>query len=231
MRTAVTLDLELKQIEACMSHKYPRLKLQPIRQDAISIVGYGPSLEETWREITHPCMTVSGAHDFLIERGIAPDWHAECDGRPHKVLHLMQPHHKTTYLMATICNPGMWEQLRGCEVRTWHNANGKHVVDWIGTNDPGSLLVAGGSVIGLTAIHLAGILGFRRFKLFGFDGNFRGDKRHAGPHYGPVQKVLDRNGWKTTPQMSNACDEFLWLRRDHPELSFEVFGDSLLKSL
>jgi hypothetical protein len=75
------------------------------------------------------------------------------------------------------------------------------------------------------------VLGFRRFKLFGFDGNFRGDVRHAGPHYGPPQKVIERDGWKTTPQMSNACDEFLWLRRDHPELSFKVMGDSLLKSL
>jgi hypothetical protein len=231
MRTAVTLDLELQQIETCMKRGYPRLALQPLRDDAISIVGYGPSLEETWKDITHPCMTVSGAHDYLIERGVIPDWHAECDGREHKTKHLERPHSKTTYLMATICSPRMWEQLRGCEVRTWHNANGKHVVDWIGQNDPGGILVAGGSVIGLTAIHLAGLLGFRRFRVFGFDGNYRGDTRHAGPHYGPAQRVIERSGWKTTPQMSNACDEFLWLKRDHPELELKVYGDSLLKEL
>lgn len=231
MRTAVTMDAELWQIEQCMKQKFPRLKLMPLRSDVISIVGYGPTLQDTWQEVTHPCMTVSGAHDFLQDKGVVPDWHAECDGRDHKTRFLEHPNAYTTYLMATICNPGMWEQLRGCKVRTWHNANGKHVVDWIGENDPGGILVAGGSVIGLTAIHLAGLLGFRRFKLFGMDGNYRGETRHAGPHNGPPQKVMERDGWKTTPQMSNACDEFGWLKRDHPEIEFTIYGDSLLKQL
>jgi hypothetical protein len=231
MRTAVTLDAELWQIEQCMKHKFPRLELKPLRDDPISIVGYGPSLQDTWKDVTRPLMTVSGAHDFMAERGVIPDWHAECDGRDHKTRFLEKPNAYTTYLMATICNPGMWEQLKGCQVRIWHNANGKHVVDWIGENDPGGLLLAGGSVIGLTAIHLAGVLGFRKFKLFGMDGNYRGETRHAGPHNGPPQKVMERDGWKTTPQMSNAVDEFGWLKKGHPELSFEIYGKSLLNDL
>jgi hypothetical protein len=128
----------------------------------------------------------------------------------------------------------MWELLDGCKVVTWHNANGKHIVDWIGENDPGTILLAGGSVVGLSAIHLAGILGYRRFRLFGFDCNFR-ESRHAGAHYGPPQKVIERivgaRVWKTTPQMSNAADELGWLMRDHPELEIEIIGDSMVKAL
>lgn len=231
MRTAVTLEAEIRQIETCMKQGYPRITIHPIKDEWISIVGFGPSLEDTWKEITHPCITVSGAHDFLIERWITPDYHAECDGRDHKTKHLEHPNPKTTYLMASICNPLMWKQLEGCKVEYWHNANGMHVVDWIGKNDVGGIMLAGGSVIGLTAIHLAGLLGYRKFKLFGFDGNFRGEKRHAGKHFGPPQKTIQKGKWNTTPQMFNACEEFFWLRRDCPELQFEIYGDCLLKDM
>jgi hypothetical protein len=205
--------------------------MRPIQDGPISIVGYGPSLRETWKDITHPVITVSGAHDFLIDRGIVPDYHAECDGRDHKTKHLEKPTQDTTYLMASVCNPRMWEQLIGCKVEYWHCAHGKHIVDWIGENDPGSILVAGGSTVGLSAIHLAGILGYRSFRLFGMDGNLKDGVRHAGPHYGPQQKVIERNGWQTTTQMSNACDELLWLMNEEPYLRFEVRGDSLMKDL
>src|SRR6185369_698127 len=102
------------------------------------------------------------------------------------------------YLMASICTPAIWERLEGKKVLLWHNCNGQHVVDWIGENDDGGLLVAGGSNIGLTAIHLGGILGFRKFKIFGFDGNYRGETRHAGKHYDPLpQKRITRGRWTT----------------------------------
>lgn len=232
MRNAVTYVAELRQIEICKSKGYPCIKLERLRDDWVSVVGFGPSLIETWPEITHPCITVGGAHDFLIERGVIPDWHAECDGRDHKPKHLEHPNKDVTYLMATICNPKMWEQLEGHKVVTWHNANGYHVVDWIGTFDPNAILVCGGSVVGLSAIHLCGILGFRKFKLFGFDGNFRGNARHAGPHFGqpqrPIARIAGDRTWITSPQMSNACDELMWLVRDNPELEFEVYGNCLL---
>ena len=241
MRCATTLEAELRQIAICVSKGYPQLALQHLRDEWLSVVGYGPSLHDTWPEITKPCFTVSGAHDFLIGKGIVPDWHAECDGRDHKTKHLEHPHPDTTYVMATICNPKMWDQLEGHKVLRWHNANGQHVVDWIAKHDDGSLLVAGGSNIGLSALHLAGILGFRKFKLFGFDGNIREVEaggcapplwfRHAGAHYGPKQKVIERGRWKTTPQMSNAVDEFGWLKRDNPQLQFKIFGESLMKDV
>lgn len=231
MRAAVTLDAEVRQVKIAVAQGFPDIQLEPLKEGWISIVGYGPSLAETWQEVTHPCITVSGAHDFLCDRGVIPDYHAECDGRDHKTKHLERPNKSTVYLMATICNPAMWVQLDGCNVVTWHNANGQHIVNWIGENDPGKILLAGGSVVGLSAIHLAGILGYRKFRLFGFDCNLKDGARHAGVHYGPPQKLIERDGWQTTPQMSNALDELGWIMRDHPELDFDIRGDSLCKSV
>ena len=233
-RTPLTLQAEIRQIEKCIARGYKRLSLGKITDEVMCIAGFGPSLADTWREITHPCISTSGALDFLTERGFIPDYHAECDGRDHKTKHLEHPPKETVYLMASVCNPLMWDQLEGREVRIWHTVGGEHVIQWIEANDPGGLAVAGGSVIGLTSIHLAGIMGYRKFRLFGFDGNFRGSGRHAGKHYGPVQKMIEHEAggirWRTTPQMLNACEELLALRQN-PELEIEVVGDSLMKSM
>jgi len=134
-----------------------------------------------------------------------------------------------------VCHPAVWDQLEGCQVYTWHNTLGQHMVDWIGRNDPQSIMVCGGSVVGMSAIHIAGILGFRKFRLFGFDNNLDGEIRHAGPHYGPPQRILERKvkdkWWRTTPQMTNAADELGWLMKNHPELEIEIVWDSMTKAL
>jgi hypothetical protein len=235
MRNAVTMEAEVRQVKIAVSQGYPSIKLGPITDEWMSIVGFGPTLLDTWQDITHPCITVSGAHDFLVGKGVIPDFHAECDGRGHKTKHLESPNDHTVYLIATIVSPQAWDLLDGRKVVTWHNANGKHIVDWIGKNDPGTIMVAGGSVVGLSAIHLAGLMGYRRFRLFGMDSNFADGKRHAGEHYGPPQKILEREAggrmWKTTPQMSNAADELGWLIRDNPELEFDIRGDSMIRAL
>lgn len=235
MKGPLTVEGELRQLRIGVSQGYPSIQLHPLRDERIAIVGYGPSLRDTWQDIKTPCMTVSGAHDFLCGKGVIPTYHAECDGRDHKVKHLERPNGETEYLISTLVHPKIWEQLEGCRVTTWHNAMGRHVVDWIGENDPGTIMVAGGSVVGMSAIHLAGVLGYRKFDLYGMDGNLDGEIRHAGAHYGPPQRIVLRQvgekWWRTTPQMSNAADELGWLIRDHPELDIRIHGDSMTKAL
>jgi hypothetical protein len=232
MRSPFTLEQEIKQVEACMQYGFEHLPLHPLNEGVLSVVGYGPTLKDTWKDITHPCITTSGAHDFLLEQGLVPDYHTNCDGREHQVKFLTMPHPDTTYIMATICTQKTWRILKDCKVWTYHNAHGPHIVDWIAAHDDQGLLVAGGSNIGLTAIHIGGILGYRRFKLFGFDGHKQADgSRHAGYHADPKpQRTITRtaNGrtWVTSPQMSNACDELVWLLRDST-IQCELHGDSL----
>ena len=61
----------------------------------VSIVCYGPSLLDTWKTIKRPMVTVSGAHDFLVDKGITPDWHIDCDPREHKAKMLKKPQKAT----------------------------------------------------------------------------------------------------------------------------------------
>ena len=230
-RPPLTLEAEVRQVSEAVKRGYPRLTLRPLRDDALSVVGYGPSLNETWDKITHPCISTSGAHDFLIDRGFVPDYHAQMDGRDHQAKFLEKPNKDVTYVMASVCAAAVFDRLEGHKVLLWHNCHGQHILDWIGLNDPGGLLIAGGSNIGLSSIHIGGILGFRKFRLFGFDGNYRGNARHAGAHPDQVpQNRIKRCGWWTSPQMSNACDEFIALQQN-PNLEFDVYGTSLLTTL
>jgi len=228
-------DGQAANMAACMERGFPRLAVQPERAEALSIVGYGPTLLDTWRGIPRPILTVSGAHDFLIGRGIVPDFHLETDPRPHKVA-MLHPHPAVEYLMASVCDPGMWEKLRGHRVLMWHILNGQNTIDWIERHDPGpQRLIGGGSTAGLSAHHVAGVLGWRRFVTFGMDSCFIDGARHAGPHAGTKPQGLryawaGGKWWLTTRMMIVAVEEFLCLLESYDNITVDPRGDGLLQA-
>lgn len=206
-----------QQMALAMKTGYPRIHKKAHFSDRwTSLACYGPSLALTYRELARPIVSVSGAHDFLVDRGIVPDWHIDCDPREHKARMLKNPQQGCTYLMASVCHPVTWEILRGQKVRLWHlwNGNDFETLSWVAANDPGSEqqdLVGGGSTVGQRAMEVMGNLGFRRFHIHGMDCCFDGDARHAGAHEGkPQTKIPVRCGGRqfiTSPQMMQAAQE------------------------
>jgi hypothetical protein len=180
----------------------------------MNIACYGPSLRDTYKELKHPIMSVSGAHDFLVEKGITPDYHVECDPRKHKVDMLQSPQLKTQYLMASCVHPGWWERLKGNDVRLWHliNGNSMDTVNWVKANHPAGLdvMIGGGSTVGQRAFEISSKLGFKRFSVHGMDCSFE-EELHAGPHTGKKQQTVfaavQNQMFKTTPQLKQAARE------------------------
>ena len=200
-----------------------------------SIVCYGPSLADTWRLIKRPIVTVSGAHDYLVKRGIVPDFHVDCDPREHKARMLQNPQSKTTYLMATVCHPKYWEVLKGYNIRLWHLINGDDLetVAWVLQNHPegANSMVGGGSSVGQRAMNVMAALGYRRFNVYGMDCSFTTD-RHAGAHLGKEQaKIFVQAGnrvFQTTRQMLQAAIEMeQFITTQDAEVAF--FGDGLMQ--
>ena len=212
------------------------LKKRPKFNDKwASIVCYGPSLADTWRLIKRPIVTVSGAHDYLVKRGIVPDFHVDCDPREHKARMLQNPQSKTTYLMATVCHPKYWEVLKGHNVRLWHLINGDDLktVAWVLENHPegANSMIGGGSTVGQRAMNVMAALGYRRFNVHGMDCSFTTD-RHAGPHFGKEQaKIFVKAGnrvFQTTRQMLQAAIEMeQFITTQDAEVAF--FGDGLMQ--
>jgi hypothetical protein len=200
-----------------------------------SIVCYGPSLADTWKLIKRPIVTVSGAHDYLVRRGIVPDFHVDCDPREHKARMLQNPQAKTIYLMATVCHPKYWEVLKGRQVRLWHLINGDDLetVAWVMQNHPegANSMIGGGSSVGQRAMNVMAALGYRRFNIHGMDCSFTTD-RHAGAHLGKEQaKIMVKAGnrvFQTTKQMLQAAIEMeQFITTQDAEIAF--FGDGLMQ--
>ena len=203
-------------------------------KDFMSIVCYGPSLRDTWKHIKRPILTVSGAHDFLIGRGVVPDFHVDCDPRDHKVK-MLHPAKAVKYRMATCCHPSLWEKLKGYDVELWHLHNDIHTEEWVRANDPGANMLGGGSTAGMRALEVASMLGYRRFEVHGMDSSYESSEvRHAGAHLGKQQNVVEVNvdgkWFKSSPQMVEAAKEVITFIQNYDcELRFH--GTGLVQSM
>lgn len=240
-------------IAVANEREYPRLQQTPIDDTpgrVIVLACYGPSLADTWETIRDaqragaPVISMSGATRFLADRGVTADYHVDMDPRKHKAKHLDPPVPGVNYLMASVCPPATWELLKYQKVTLWHTYSGKDPAtgqtthQWVGQHDPGSIVIHGGSTIGLTALHIAGVMGHRRIEVHGMDGSFADatrTSRHAGPHFGHQQQDMitwDAEGvtYHTSKIMSNAVAETLSAIKHFP--MFTIFhGRGLTQAL
>jgi hypothetical protein len=230
---AIDTKGRLQHMAACLSLQPRPLPRGAERAGRLAVVCYGPSLADTWSSISGPMITVSGAHDYLIERGVVPDWHVEIDPRPHKIK-MLTPNPAVQYALASVCHPDFWQHVLPCDPFYWHAAHDAPTSAWALANDPTGPLLSGGSVAGLAALSVGHYLGWRHFDVYGMDCSLRDGVRHAGPHTGGDQPLLRAvvggMEYYSTPQLKQAAEELLtW--RDEFELDLTIHGDGLLAAV
>src|SRR5688572_7355831 len=104
----IPTELRDEQIKINVKKVKGRLEPDPtLKEDPVAIVAFAPSLNETWEELRKfkYIITCSGAHKFLIERGIIPTWHVDLEPREHKIKLLGEPHKDVQYLIASTIHP------------------------------------------------------------------------------------------------------------------------------
>src|SRR3954462_11234756 len=101
----VPLALRDEQVRVNTARIRARIEAAERRDDPVAVVCFGPSLRETWEQIRgfRCVISCSGAHRFLVERGIIPSWHVEVDPRAHKVSLIGPRQAATEYLIASAC--------------------------------------------------------------------------------------------------------------------------------
>ena len=226
------------QMQQSVNTGLPFLKKSRTEQvSPISVVGYGPSLLDTWKSITHPIIATSGAYDFLVSRDVIPDYYVAIDPQKHTVGLLRNPQLETSYLMASCLHPDFWSLLEGYSVKLWHLINGEDftTIDWVKQHHPSGMdcLIGGGSTVAQRAMNVAAWMGYRRFNIFGMDCSFTAN-RHAGEHTGEAQSTIhvDIAGrtFKTTPQLIQSAQEMQqFLLTVDAEVIFH--GDSLMSEI
>jgi len=159
------------------------------RTEPIALVCFGPSLNQTWEKIKDfkYVMSCSGAHKYLMDRGIIPTWDCEVDPRPHKIKLIgdnISP--DTEFLMASCCHPQVFDHLvkHNAKITLWHTYSGEEKDRLPNVFPRGDWISTGGSNVGLRALVLCRLLGFTDIHIMGMDGSFdlEGKQKHAAEH-------------------------------------------------
>ena len=161
----------------------PFVKDRAIKPGRIAIVGYGPSLIETWtrlREFDTIC-TVSKAYNFLTERGIVPTYHVDIDPHMYKAEFMADPRPETKFFLSTHIRPeyieklkaaGITPQLFHCGVEPYVKLDKRYPTIKVRFD------------AGLQAAELMFESGYRAQEWLGIEYGTRGKQTHAGLHWG-----------------------------------------------
>jgi uncharacterized Rossmann fold enzyme len=245
----VALPNRLDQIESSCSRGLPQAGIYEPHERTLALCAYGPSLRDyidELRETSAEIMTTSGAHDVLIENGITPRYHVECDAQPHKAKLVTMPNDETEYCIASCCHPDVFDNLKGRKVVIWHMANSPEENAGIEKNYPNSVKVIGSATSGGRSMGLGFVFGYRRFMVYGMDSSFPFDEsspvedqpQHAGQH--PNKDRISRkvhitdeiNGkryYTTLPLLISA--QAFYTIAERTKGQFMVRGDSMLAAM
>jgi SAM-dependent methyltransferase len=161
----------------------PWLKSIPEHDGHAVIVGGGPSVldwieEIRWRQsIGQTIFALNGASNMLSIRGIVPDHQVIVDARKSNVHFLGAAKH---HYLASQCDPGVVDEAKG--VTLWHQQYPEDMEQFeaaLPIEQPETALVGGGTTVGLSAMSLVYILGYRKIHLYGYDSSYRGEAGHA----------------------------------------------------
>lgn len=177
-------ELMIEQAAHNLRRNLPIFIEQPAHKMHACIVGGAPSLTETLPALRfhasrgHLIFALNGTHDWLVERGLAPNVHVLLDAREKNLEFVRKPRPDVTYFVASQCHPSVFDALSGFDVLMWsaHLPGMQEIAD---ASDKPVILVGGGSTVGLKAMMLAYLWGFRSISMFGMDGCYREDKHHA----------------------------------------------------
>lgn len=208
---------------------------------------YGPSLKATLPMLKEEAeatgaavISVSGAHDMLIEAGIIPTYHVECDPRPHKTQNMNAAHPGVEYLIASTVHPNYFEKLAGHNVRLWHVNTPEHnlrLVDEL-RESPDTLISGGGSV-GLRSIPLLYNMGYRDFSIYAMDCSFESDGetvqqwagKHAGKKQDCVEVLCGQRLFISSPVLLTYATGFFEVLQMARDVDFRLYGDGLLQNM
>lgn len=203
----------------------------------LCIVGGGPSLEDDLPELriraeTSIIWALNNSYKYLKDNGISPHCHVMLDARIDNAEFVPETD-KITHLYASQCHPEVFKKAKG-KIIIW-NSYTEGVIGLLDEFKLRSAVVGNVTSVGLSAITLSKLFGFRNIHLFGFDSSYQDNANHAyaQPLNAGEKKIeVTCNGQKFTcaPWMATQVEDFkkcinLWLSED---LQITVHGNGLL---
>jgi hypothetical protein len=192
-------EVILANIASSIRRGHQQLKPCGPRPDQVLLVGSGPSLKDTERELVDryfaggKIVALNGAYRWCLERNLRPSVHIVIDARPENAafVHLEVP--RCQYVYASQCAPELWDAVEGRE-NVWiaHTSGSEgRVRELLDAYYQGQwAVIAGGVTVATRALFMLRYLGYCRFDLFGIDSCWMG-----GAHHAFEQKLNDADKW------------------------------------
>ncbi len=220
------------------------------RDREIVVVAGGPSLRTRLdsikdRQRKGACiLACNGAGKLLEANGIKPDIIAFLDLSPVVLGFIGEGLDDALYLVASIVHPSVLEALKARKVLLWHcdygegrNEDQKAVLDQH-KDKPGSL-IGGGNTIGVRAMNLAYLMGFRNIHYYGLDSSYADDgadhaySKHDGVEPDAVTVHFQGKPYRCSPWMAKQAAEFEFYYRQFSSLGTKitVHGEGLIPDI
>ena len=226
-------------MESAIARGLPQVKQsEPPKDGTIVLVASAPSVKGQIELIKKMkaqgllIVAIKGAHDWLIDNGVMPDYALAIDPQEHRIS-FYKPQDGVHYMIASQCHPAMFDNLERRKVTIWH----PYVMK--GQDRPAkSLLIGGGTTSGLRAISLFYVLGWRHFALFGFDScndgetlRVNGDGLKEGDKLLEVRIEPDGEPFYCNASMALQAEHFQTYYDYLPDATYEAYGHGLIQAI
>ena len=232
-------------IRACVARGHDIIRPVRPHEGVALIVGGGPSVRKDIEEIRARkaqraiVFALNGAGLWLQENGIVPDALIVLDARPHNARFVADLDRSVLLLLASQCDAAVFEAGREHAILAWHpSMNGNSGV----VENRQTVLIGGSTTVGMRALRIVHVLGFRQAHLYGYDSSVDAviGECHAYPQ--------DENGndLRTLREVEVAGEMFYappWMIRQADDfrliasglmaegLAIHVHGDGLLPTI
>lgn len=232
----------LDNVRKNVTRQLPQVDRHDDQDRHLIIAAGGPSLKENFDELREELwkgaalLAVNGAANWLMEQNIRPLMVAILDGLPESVEFVREPILGCKYLLASQAHPDIFEACKDREVLVWHTCATDAEKQVLRKYYDGRFhQILGGSTIGLRALMLARVLGFRFFHIFGMDSCYGSDGGHHA--YSQPWNDADKVGkvwcanriFYCSPWQVSQAQEFQDFIRHHGKaFHLQFYGDGLL---
>lgn len=215
------------------------------------VVAGGPSMRSRVESIRDrqkhgaKVLACNGARQFLVNNGIKPDAIAFLDISEEVLNFIGSPPDDALYLIASIVNPAVLDALGGKHVLLWHcdygDGRNKPQVDILNDHPekPGSL-IGGGNTIGVRAMNLGFLMGFKSIHYYGLDSSYAEDgadhayaKGEGCSEPESVKVVFNGKEYRCSPWMAKQGAEFEFYYRQFTGLGMKItlHGEGLIPDI
>ena len=208
------------------------------------ILGGGPTMAQFEDEINKNradgvrLLTLNGAYNWAVRHDMYPSAQIVVDARPFNARFVQPVVEGCRYLLASQCDPSMFEGLPKDRTFIWHTTT-EIIRDVLDEQYEQWWAVPGGSTVLLRTIPLMRMLGYRKFILYGCDSCLIGEAHHA---YEQIENnselivpvIVNPGGrvFRCHPWMAAQATEMIDLIKYlGDEVELDIKGDGLLSHI